>query len=233
MTVLVVVNQEDTGPGVFGDVLAERGAEVVEWRSDHGGAAPSLRGVDSVVVLGGAAHPHQVDEFPWLKRVKRLVREVLDFDVPTLGVCLGAELVAEALGAEMVRLPEPEIGWFEIAASPGADSDPVFGALPASFTAFQWHSYGVTCPLRAFELAPGHGGPNAFRAREAWGIQFHPEVTAGIVGAWLDGYESDRDAVAAGFDPAPVRLETARRIEDSEQLGRAIAGAFLDYSGVT
>jgi GMP synthase-like glutamine amidotransferase len=233
MTVLVVVNQEDAGPGVFGDVLAERNAEVVEWRSDEGGAAPSLLGVDSVVVLGGAAHPHQVKEFTWLERVKRLVREVLEFDVPTLGVCLGAELVAEALGAEMVRLPQPEIGWFEITASPGAESDPVFGALPASFTAFQWHSYGTTCPLRAFELASGSGGPNAFRAREAWGIQFHPEVTSGIVGAWLDGHENDEDAVAAGFDPGPVRVETAERIAESEQLGRALVGAFLDYSGVT
>jgi GMP synthase-like glutamine amidotransferase len=233
MKVLVAVHQVDAGLGVFGDVLAERGDEVVEWRSDQGGAAPSLQGVDSVVVLGGAAHPHQVKEFPWLERVKRLVREVIDFDVPTLGVCLGAELVAEALGAEMVRLPEPEIGWFDIEASAGAGSDPVFGGLPASFSAFQWHSYGTTSPLQAFELAAGRGGPNAFRAREAWGIQFHPEVTAEIVAAWLDTHTTDEDAVAAGFDPVPVREETAERIGESEEIGRRLFAAFLDYSGVT
>lgn len=232
MRVLVVEHQEDAGLGVFGPVLDAGSHEVVVWRPALD-AAPG-GGFGAAVVLGGAAHPHQVERFPWLEAEKRLIRALLEQDAPMLGICLGAELVAEGTGAAVGRLEQPEIGWFEVVASDAARGDPVFGALPDRFEAFQWHSYAARAPVGAVELAPGAAGPNAFRLGNSWGVQFHPEVTEAIVGAWLDDYESDQGAVAAGFDPEPVREQTAGKIEVSAALGEALISAFLSYaSGVT
>lgn len=228
MRVLVVEHQEDAGVGVFGPVLDAGSDEVVVWRPALDSAPGG--GFGAAVVLGGAAHPHQVERFPWLEAEKRLIRALLEQQAPMLGVCLGAELVAEGTGAAVERLEQPEIGWFEVVASEAARADPVFGALPARFEAFQWHSYAATAPARSVELAPGAAGPNAFRLGNSWGVQFHPEVTGKIVSHWLDDYESDREAVAAGFDPGPVRAQTADRIAASEALGATLIAAFLAYA---
>lgn len=228
MRVLVVEHQEDAGLGVFGLVLESGHNEVVVWRPALGPAPGG--GFGAAVVLGGAAHPHQVERFPWLPAEKRLIRALLEQDAPMLGVCLGAELVAEGTGAAVERLEQPEIGWFEVVASDAAREDPVFGALPERFEAFQWHSYAATAPAGAVDLAPGAAGPNAFRLGNSWGVQFHPEVTEAIVGHWLDDYESDKEAVAAGFDPEPVRTQTSDKIRESGALGQALITAFLGYA---
>lgn len=228
MRVLVVEHQDDAGLGVFGPVLEASAHEVVVWRPDKGEAPRGA--LDAAVVLGGAAHPHEVERFPWLEAEKRLIRALLEQDAPMLGICLGAELVAEGTGASIERLGAPEIGWFEITASPRAHEDPVFGALPDTFTAFQWHSYAAAAPRGAVELAPGAAGPNAFRLGNSWGVQFHPEVTAEIVDAWLADHQADRDALAVGFDPAPVRQRTSAEIDASGRMGATLVGAFLDYA---
>jgi GMP synthase (glutamine-hydrolysing) len=230
---LVVVHQKDAGLGAFLDVLEARRVEAVEWRPASGEGAPP-GDFDAVLVLGGSAHPHQLERFPWLAREKEALQAWIDSGMPVLGVCLGAELVGEALGGSVVRLGDaPEIGWFEIEAAEGAATDPVMRSLPRRFNAFQWHSFGVSAPPGAEVLAEGAAGPNAFRKGSAWGIQFHPEVTPEIVRDWLDDWDNDEDAVATGFDPEPVRRRTDTEIEASQELGRSLLAAFLDYSGVT
>ena len=195
-------------------------AEVVEWRPDEGGAAPSLLGVDAVVVLGGAAHPHQVEEFRWLERVKRLVRALLEQDVPMLGVCLGAELVAEGAGRrDGSPRPSPRSAGSRSPRRPRRAS-PI--RCSARSPLHSPHSSGIptgtTCPLRVVRAGRRiAAGPNAFRAREVLGGPVPPGGHDGDRGGWLDGHEATEDAVAAGFDPgAGPRAQTAEaRVAES------------------
>jgi len=231
--VLTIVFQDDAGPGVFADVARERGAELVRWTPSRGAPPLPAEKADALLVLGGAVNPDQEGEHAWLRDAKRLVAGRLEDGTPTLGVCLGAELIAEVAGGRAVRMPAPQIGWCEMELEPAARADPLLSALPSPFASFQWHSYRCEPPPAATALAREGDQLDAFRIGDAWGVQFHPEVTAEIVAAWLGDWRSDGDAVAAGFDPALVAAETPRRIEAANAAGRAIFARFLDHAGRT
>ena len=157
-----------------------------------------------------------------------LLREALQAGVPALGVCLGAQLLASAAGAEVRRSPSPEIGWFDVELTPEGADDPLLGRLPGRFLAYEWHSYAFALPAGAVELARSAACPQAFRLGEtAWGVQFHPEVVPEIVEAWALDYESDPDAIALGFDPAAHIAEAAERLPAWMALGRALFEGFL------
>jgi GMP synthase (glutamine-hydrolysing) len=226
--VLSVVHQVDAGSGVFGAV-AERQGEVVEWMPVQG--PPPEGPFDAVMIFGGGMHPDQEDEHPWLHGEKELIGGWLDGGTPLLATCLGAELLAESAGSRPERMPGPQIGWHESELTPDAAGDPVLGRLPGSFVGFQWHSYATPLPAGATALARNGdaGGVDAFRIGDAWGLQFHAEVTAEIVRGWLDRYREDEDAVRIRLDPEPILLETRERIEEWNALGERIAGAFLDH----
>lgn len=228
MRVFSIVHEATAGPGVFAGVAAERGDELVEWMPSDG-PRPALDGYGGVLVLGGSMHPDQEREHSWLGPEKELIAELLERGVPLLGVCLGAELLAEAAGGATTRLPQPHIGWTETRLTDAGSSDPVLGGLRERFVAFQWHSYASELPPGGAELASADSRLDAFRIAEAWAIQFHAEVTREIVEGWLDTYRDDRDAVGAGFEPQPVREETRRRIDESNRLGADLFGGFLEY----
>jgi GMP synthase (glutamine-hydrolysing) len=230
MRVLAVVHQDDAGPGVFADVVGERGHELELWRPFAGDVRPR-GGPDAAMVFGGAMHVDQEDRHPWLRGEKRELAALLDAGVPTLGVCLGSQLVAELAGAPVGRAAAPEIGWFEVEREPAAEHDPVLGPLPDRFEAFQWHSYEFGLPPGGLALARSADRLQAFRAGEvAWGIQFHAEVTPAIARHWIDDYRADGDAVAIGLDPQRLRAQTNERIAAWNELGRALCGGFLDVA---
>jgi GMP synthase (glutamine-hydrolysing) len=224
--VLVVVHQADAGPGVFSAAVTERGHDLVEWRPAESPSPPES--FDAAIVLGGGMHPHQEAEHPWLRDEKALLGDLLGARTPTLGVCLGAELVAEAAGATPRRLERPEVGWSEVALTAVAADDPVLGGLPDRFTAFGWHSFETPLPRGAVALATRGDRVEAFRLGTAWAIQFHAEVTAAIVNGWIERYREDPDLMAAGIDPTPLVEETGARIGASNERGAKLCGRFVD-----
>jgi GMP synthase (glutamine-hydrolysing) len=226
MRVLAVVHQADAGPGVFARPVTERGHELVEWMPAESPSPPAP--FDAAIVLGGGMHPHQEAEHPWLRGEKDLIRGLLDAGTPTLGVCLGAELVAEAAGAPPRRMERPEVGWSEVTLTSEAGDDPVIGGLPERFTAFEWHSFETPLPPGAVALATDGERIEVFRLGSAWAIQFHAEVTAEIVNGWIERYHEDPDLVAAGLDPRPLTAETDARIAASNELGAALCGRFVE-----
>jgi len=185
VNVLAVVHGTDAPPGSFGDVVAERGHRLDTW-SIATEPAPPLRADDygAVLLFGGAMHADEETAHPWLGDERRFIEGVIERGTPLLGVCLGAQLAAQAAGAAVTRMPEPEVGWHEVGLTAEASRDPVLGVLPARFTAFQWHFYGFDVPAGGCELARSPVCPQAFRLGDAvWGVQFHPEVTREIVAA--------------------------------------------------
>ena len=125
MRVLVIVHDEDAGPGVFSDVLSAAEADVDTWLARRAARRPAPpAGYDAIISFGGAAHPHQEDRHPWLATEKRFLSQALGADVPLLGICLGAELIAEAGGRRCTAHARPEIGWYEVRLTADGAADP-------------------------------------------------------------------------------------------------------------
>ena len=228
MRVLAVVHQADAGPGVFADAVRARGATLETWLPAEDSAPQVPEDYDAVMVFGGAMHADHEDRHPWLRDVKALLRELLARDVPLLGVCLGAQLLAEAAGAKPQRARTPEIGWHEVGVTAAGAADPLLAPLAPSFTAFQWHSYEFPMPADATPLARSEVCLQAFRLGRAVAIQFHAEVTGADAEAWIDDYRSDEDAVRIGVDPDALRRETRAAIGAWNETGRALCERFLD-----
>jgi GMP synthase-like glutamine amidotransferase len=208
-------------------LLAERAGEaLVEYVPGRGDPLPGRReDFAALVVFGGGMNVRDAGRLPWLRGEMELLADALAAGTPVLGICLGAQLLAAAAGAEVHRAREPEIGWFEVART---GEDPVLGALPPSFVAYEWHSYAFELPAGAVELARSAVCPQAFRLGEsAWGVQFHPEVTPAIVRKWAYDFESDPDAVRLGLDPQAHVAAAARRLPAWMDLGRRLFDAFL------
>jgi GMP synthase (glutamine-hydrolysing) len=223
MRVLSVVHGEDAGAELFGPVVAEAGHGLDEWSFGWGKPPPQpLESYDAVLVFGGAMHPDQDDLHPWLRDELDWLRASLERQVPTLGICLGSELMAKAAGAAVGRLAAPEVGWSEVELTEAGMADPVLSALPSRFEALQWHHYGHELPNGGVALAKNAAALQAFRLGEAcWGVQFHPEVTEPQLGRWIAD-ESDPPG-----DPERLRRETRERIGAWNELGRRLCRSFL------
>jgi GMP synthase-like glutamine amidotransferase len=229
MRVLAIVHQRDAGPGVFADAIRSHGAELDSWLVSEGGEPRrDPADYDAVLTFGGAMHVDQEGEHPWLREEKALLGELLERRVPLLGVCLGAQLVAQAAGGEARRASGPEIGWHRVELTGEGADDPLLAPLAPAFEAFQWHSYEFPLPPGARSLARSEMCLQAFRLRgPAWGIQFHAEVTARDAEAWIDDYRSDEDAVRIALDAEGLRQLTRRRIGAWNELGRGLCLRFL------
>jgi GMP synthase (glutamine-hydrolysing) len=218
MRVLWVEHPDGRGPGVFGE-----GAEMVRWVA-HEQPPPDTE-ADAIVLFGAATNV--ADAPPWLTAEADWLRERLAAGTPVLGVCFGAQLLAHALGAEVTRAPEPEIGWYPVTLTAAGRADPVLGALPERFLAFQWHSWQCSLPAGATALAESPVCLQGFRAGSAWGVQFHPEVDEATVARWSDTYRNDPDAVALGFDPERAAAQRREHLPRWNELGRRLFAAFV------
>ena len=226
---LAIVHQLDAGPGVFSDEAAAKGWQMDSWLISTGDAPPGdPHSYDAVFAFGGAMHADQEPGHPWLRDEKELLALLLDAGVPTMGVCLGSQLLAEAAGARAERAPEPEIGWYELELTPEGTRDPVLGGVASPFEAFQWHSYRSPLPPGAVELASSPIAMQAFRiGNSAWGIQFHAEVSSDDAVSWAVNYDVDEDAVEMGVDPDELSAQILLRIDAWNRLGRDLCGRFL------
>ena len=227
MRVLSVVHDPAAtgGGGLFERVVVQRGDHLDRWVVAEGDAAPAdPTRWDAVMVFGGAMHPDQDAEHPWLQGEVAFIERALAHGVPTIGVCLGAQLLARAAGAWVGPAGSAEVGWFSVQVNDEGAADPVLGALPRRVDAFQWHYYTFELPEGAVELARSEAVRQAFRFGErAWGSQFHAEVDRRMLDRWFVEGVSEL--------PKPieeVRAETDRLLGGWNEHGRALSTAFLD-----
>ena len=177
------------------------------------GREPLLSAYDAVMIFGGEANVD--DPHGWLGKEKELIRGWLGDGTPLLGVCLGAQLIADVAGSQVRRLSQPEIGWHHV----GGASD----FLPERFLAFEWHRYGFeSAPPGAVELARNDAGCQAFRLGNAYAIQFHAEVDEPTVGGWIRDY-----GPAEGVDASALAPETEREIARWNEFGRGLCDRWL------
>jgi len=224
MRVLSVTHGPTVPGGVFDEAVESSGHVLERWQVPDGSSPGPARSYNAVMVFGGSQHPDQDDRFAWLGHETEFLREVLAEDVPVVGVCLGAQMLARAAGASVGPVSAPEIGWLDVSLTTDGIADPVLGVLPARATVLQWHHYTFSLPPSGLALAESEICLQAFRldGRPAWGMQFHAEVTREMVSSWV---EEDPEDLPMPADE--LSAESEARMEQSNAQGRALADAFL------
>ncbi|MFT4042080.1 MAG: membrane dipeptidase [Gordonia sp. (in: high G+C Gram-positive bacteria)] len=224
LRVLAVVNDPTSGLGRFADWLV---AEGVSWESVSGDEIPcTADGFDAVLLLGGGFMPDAYDRAPWLHAEAELVRQALRDEVPILGICLGAQVLAQVAGGTVCAgFGEQERGSIEVELLPAAADDPLFTRLPSTFAAIANHRDQITeLPSGAVHLARSAACTvQAFRIGTcAWGVQFHPEAGADRLERW------DGTALAeSGWDLAALRAAASAVEPASAEAARRLLGAWV------
>ncbi|MBI4900737.1 MAG: type 1 glutamine amidotransferase [Actinobacteria bacterium] len=212
--VLVVEHQASCPPHLVGRWLEEAGCTLSVCRPYAGDAFPALTSYDAVLVMGGDMGAYDDDRAPWLPALKALLRDAVASSVPTLGICLGHQVLAVALGGEVIKNPRGQtVGLQPVGWSADALGDPLFGAHPGDEVAIHWNNDIVSAlPEGGVVLARTPGGEVqvARFAESGWGIQSHPEVDTDVVTGWAA--EDRDDLVALGLDEHVVLAE----IKDAE-----------------
>jgi GMP synthase (glutamine-hydrolysing) len=184
-----------------------------------------------LIVMGGPMNVDETDRYPFLADEVQWIRHAIEADLPVLGVCLGSQLLAKALGSRVYANRVKEIGWYEVEQTEVAQSDLLFRTCKPIETVFQWHGDTFDLPAGAVQLARSKLCENqAFRyGRAAWALQFHLEVTSETVNDWLG--EPGNCGELAGLDyidAEAVRRETPAKIGPLKSLADRVFGAFAE-----
>ncbi len=217
MRALIVEHERATPGGYVSRWLADRQAEIEILQIDLVKDVPDPRDYELIVPLGSEYAAYD-DSLPWIEREKRFLLDAVDAEVPVLGVCFGAQLLARLLGGDVWRSERSEIGWL-----------PVHTKEPELVPAgpwFQWHFDTFSLPPGASLIADSSVGPQAYTVGRSLGVQFHPEVTVEIMDDWVRVYRHELDA--DGVDPDALLEETRRREDESCAAAYQLFDAFAD-----
>lgn len=226
--VVCVQNEAADTLGLAPRLLREAGCEVTVLRAfDATAEWPSATGPRGLVVFGGAMNADQLERYPYLRRLRQLIRQTVDHGVPTLGICLGSQLLARAFGARVYRAPARELGFRPIVPTADAAGDPLLAGLKGGDRLFQWHEDTFDLPAGATLLAMGEAGlAQAYRmGRNAWGVQFHPEVDAEQIEDWLRASRATLESTW-GRTADQVMAEVRAFLPAQQRRARSLFGAF-------
>lgn len=231
--VLVLQFMSDDGPGHLGGWLRRHGVAADLRNAALGDAFPhGIRGYRGLAVLGGAMSAN--DDLAFLRRAERLILEAMQADVPVLGHCLGGQLMARALGAEVHASPAPEVGWHEMRCADSAAAKHWFGP-DATQTVFHWHYEAFALPEGAERLAGSAACPNqAFAIGRHLALQFHVEIDHSKIEAWLGAAQAtpprDRTQSPTIHSPQSIRQATPRFLGAQQALANRIYANWLSIA---
>jgi GMP synthase-like glutamine amidotransferase len=200
MSVLIVKNIPLEGPGTIEDFLKEEGIDYTILEFSEGEDVADTGCFSHLIVMGGPMAVYEMDKYPYLKREAVLIEEFIKNGKSVLGICLGAQMIAHALGSRVYPGSVKEIGWYRADITPEGMEDPVFSTLAVSSPAgnagryaevFHWHGDTFDLPEGAVRIATSSAYQNqAFRfGKSVYALQFHIEVNPEIVREWFEGEE--------------------------------------------
>jgi GMP synthase (glutamine-hydrolysing) len=227
--ILLVRNDRYESFGTAPSALAWAGADVRTVHLPAGVPLPPLEDVSAVVMFGGTANVDMTDRFPYLAGARAFTREAVERGVPYLGICLGSQILARALGRSVVEAPVKEVGFEPLRPLPAAADDPLLAIYSDGDMAVQWHEDTHELPEGAAHLIAGDRIPvQGYRVGAlAWGVQFHQEVDAVEFGQWLEIAGGEMDVEAAwGKSIETLREESKRFMPEHEARGRELFGRF-------
>lgn len=230
MSLATIRHQSSAPLGIIADVLDDAQVTwryVDPWRGDD---LPDVADVSGLIVLGGEMNADAVGDHPWLADVRRLMRDAVDADVPVLGVCLGAQLLARATDAPVRPAQRREIGFRRVEVLPAGVADPLLGAFAPSSLVFQFHEDTCELPNGAELLATNDATRvQAFRlGSRGYGVQFHFEVTLREIAAWCDETPPDVLRDVWGTTKDELLAQAASHLPTQQRAGRRLTAAFVE-----
>ncbi len=225
--VLVIQHDLDAPLAALEPPLAALGVRTVVW---HAAAEPEPAGpFDGLIVLGGIVNPDGTDGEAPLDRERELIADVHERGLPVLGICLGAQLIAQALDGSAHRMPAGEVGWVPIELDAAAQSDALLAGAPRRLDVNEWHNYACTPPAGASLLARSPACIQAFRiGATTWGLQFHVEVTRPVLEEWCAVAAGELEALGLSVeDLLGTDEQRARQLQLAVRIGDRFARAVL------
>jgi GMP synthase (glutamine-hydrolysing) len=187
MKFLILMHNETEVPGSLGTYLESAGGSIELLKLYEGASIPATTdGFSAIISMGGPMNVYEEEKYPFLRDETLFLSKAIKAGIPTLGVCLGAQMIAKALGASVTKSPKKEVGWSRIDLTKEGQIDSLFDGLPPYLEVFQWHEDMFHIPEGGAKLAGSADCPNqAFRYKNAFGLQFHVEVTPEILSSWF------------------------------------------------
>lgn len=209
--------------GVIGEALEAGSIDADYVRLFEGEPVPGdMNDAAGLVVMGGSMGVYEQNQYPFLSDEIRLIEAALKAQKPVLGICLGSQLLASALGAEVRKGDRKEIGWYPVTLTDAATADRVFGGVERSFTAFHWHGDVFDLPAGAIALASSAQTQcQAFAYEErAYGVLFHLEATQEVVEDMVRGFKGELDEEQV--ESAEIVAQTREHLARQERIGQSV-----------
>lgn len=228
--ILVIQHVESEGLGTIGNILCKRGFEADFAKVFKNERIPkTIDNYLALIVLGGPIGVYEEDVYPFIKDEIALIKNAIKNNIPILGICLGSQLLAKAAGAEVYKGKKKEIGWYKINLTEEGKRDGLFIGLPDEWTVFQWHGDTFDAPDNSKNLASSALFPNQIIkvGKNAYGLQFHLEVTEEMIRDWIDVNDKDLKSVKAYINPENILEDTSKNIETLNKYGEVVFKRFF------
>jgi len=227
MNFLVLQHLDIEPPALIGEVLEHAGHRLTTVHLDQGEQLPSTyHDIDGILIMGGPQSANDASDY--IKAELTWIEGAIKQGIPMLGLCLGAQLMAKAAGAEVFPSPVRELGWFPIYHTIETESDPLFGQMPDGLAVFQWHgeSFSLTDHMTPVAMHPDVPA-QAFRLGKAqYGMQFHIEVSEGIVESWIT-FGASESAHLGAEGISLLHKDTSLYLESMQSYCRKMVNSWL------
>ncbi len=222
--VLALQHEQDDPPGYLGEIMQQHGIACEVAHVEEHGPLPEVEGFQAVIAMGGPQHVGYDEKYPYFVPEYALIRRAVQADIPYLGMCLGGQLLAHALGAPVTSHEQTELGLVQVEFTEAGKADPLYAGLPGHQWVFEWHEDVFALPPGAVRLATNAHTPNqAFRfGRRAYGLQYHIELTPELFKTWTAQWKNEMIAVLGpagaerlarlGVEVLPTYQEHSRRL---------------------
>jgi GMP synthase (glutamine-hydrolysing) len=235
MNVLILKHADSEGPGLIEPWLKNGKIPYRVLNLESENSLPAVDDWSHIILMGGPMNVYEEDRYPFLKKEDLFIKESIQRGKMLLGICLGAQLIAKALGARVSKAPVKEIGWYDVSLTEEGSKHPLFSDFPRTFSVFQWHGDTFEIPHSGKLLVTASPVPHqAFcYGGNAYGLQFHLEVTGEMIREWMETDEKElQKSALPHFSKEEILAETARKIDAYRQRGTGFLAAFFHAAGV-